>query len=173
MGDNKHVHRAMCTLLVLLSQAELANYSYSELSYVSAKLYRISVDWQCIVQDTICRGPRQLRLCNACTEYATNIELHVHTYAVGVADIAACKGSPHNVLHSSSNKCLQLLYSCTISVSYRLLCWETCWLPIHDSVQCNLHRCILTSCPAALSLHQLNICSRLSLIDQSDCGSAV
>ena len=25
-----------------------------------------------------------------------------HAYAVGVADIAACEGSPHNVLHSSS-----------------------------------------------------------------------
>ena len=34
--------------------------------------------------------------------YATDIELHIHTYAVGVADIAACEGSPHNVLHSSS-----------------------------------------------------------------------
>ena len=34
--------------------------------------------------------------------YATDIELHVHTYAVGVADIAAREGSPHNVLHSSS-----------------------------------------------------------------------
>ena len=34
----------MCTLIaagaVLLGQAESANYSYSELSYVSAKLYR-------------------------------------------------------------------------------------------------------------------------------------
>ena len=34
---------------------------------------------------------------------ATDIELrHVQTYAVGVADIAAREGSPHNVLHSSS-----------------------------------------------------------------------
>ena len=32
------------TVLVQLVQAELANYSYSELSYVSAKLYRSSVD---------------------------------------------------------------------------------------------------------------------------------
>ena len=32
----------------------------------------------------------------------TNIELHVHTYAVGVADIAAREGLPHNVLHLSS-----------------------------------------------------------------------
>ena len=32
---------SMCTLLV---QAESANYSYSELSYVLAKLYRSSVD---------------------------------------------------------------------------------------------------------------------------------
>ena len=35
-------------------------------------------------------------------QYATDIELHVHTYAVGVADIAAHEGSPHNVLHLSS-----------------------------------------------------------------------
>ena len=33
----------------------------------------------------------------------TNTELHVD-YAVGVADIAAREGSPHNVLHSSSNR---------------------------------------------------------------------
>ena len=32
------------TVLVQLGQAESANYSYSELSYVSAKLYRCSVD---------------------------------------------------------------------------------------------------------------------------------
>ena len=32
----------------------------------------------------------------------TDIKLHVHTYAVGVADIASGEGSPHNVLHSSS-----------------------------------------------------------------------
>ena len=37
-----------------------------------------------------------------CMQYATDIELHVHTYAVDVADIAARKGSPHNVLHPSS-----------------------------------------------------------------------
>ena len=37
-----------------------------------------------------------------CMQDATDIELHVHTYAVGVADIAAREGSPHNVLHSSS-----------------------------------------------------------------------
>ena len=41
------------------------------------------------------------RLCIACNN-ATDIELHVHTYAVGVADVAAREGSPHNVLHSSS-----------------------------------------------------------------------
>ena len=35
MGDDEHVG----TLLVLLGQAESANYSYSELSYMSAKLY--------------------------------------------------------------------------------------------------------------------------------------
>ena len=48
----------------------------------------------------ICQGFWQLRLCNN----ATDSELHVHTYvrAVGVADIAAREGSPHNVLHSSS-----------------------------------------------------------------------
>ena len=34
---------SMCTLLVQFGQAESANYSYSELSYVSAKLYRSSV----------------------------------------------------------------------------------------------------------------------------------
>ena len=34
--------------------------------------------------------------------YATDIKLHVHTYAVGVADVVAREGSPHNVLHSSS-----------------------------------------------------------------------
>ena len=32
------------TVLVQLGQAESANYSYSELSYVSAKLYRCSVE---------------------------------------------------------------------------------------------------------------------------------
>ena len=90
---------SMCTLLIQLSQAESA--SYSELSYMSAKLYISSVGWQCIVQGAICRGPWQLRLCIACKN-ATDIELHVHTYAVGVADIAASEGSPHNVLHSSS-----------------------------------------------------------------------
>ena len=46
------------------------------------------------------RGPQQLRL--HCMQYATDIKLHVHTYAVGVADTAAREGSPHNVLHSSS-----------------------------------------------------------------------
>ena len=35
-------------------------------------------------------------------QYATDIKLHVHSYAVDVADIAAREGSPHNVLHSSS-----------------------------------------------------------------------
>ena len=40
-------------------------------------------------------------------QYATDIELHVHTYAVGVADIAAREDSPHNVLHSSS--CIQIM----------------------------------------------------------------
>ena len=34
---------------------------------------------------------------------AIDIELHVRTYAVGVADIAARKGSRHNVLHLSSS----------------------------------------------------------------------
>ena len=38
-----------------------------------------------------------------CMQYAIDIELHIHTYTVGVADIAARElGSPHNVLHSSS-----------------------------------------------------------------------
>ena len=44
-----------------------------------------------------------LRLCIVCNN-ATDIKLHVHTYAVGVADIAAHEGSPHNVLHSSSTQ---------------------------------------------------------------------
>ena len=52
-------------------------------------------------QAVICRGPRQLRLCIACNN-ATDVELHVHTYAISIADIAAHEGSPHNVLHSSS-----------------------------------------------------------------------
>ena len=43
------------TVLVQLYQAESAIYSYSELSYVSAKLYRSSLDWWCIVQCAICR----------------------------------------------------------------------------------------------------------------------
>ena len=34
---------SMCTLLIQLGQAKSVNYSYSELSYVSAKLYRSSV----------------------------------------------------------------------------------------------------------------------------------
>ena len=117
MGDNEHVHVAdnsrhaiVTIVLVQLGQAELVNYSYSELSYVSVKLifcysciYRstCSIDWQCIVQGAISQGRWQLRLCIACSN-ATDIELHVHTYAVGVADIAAHEGSPHNVLHSSS-----------------------------------------------------------------------
>ena len=54
------------------------------------------------IADFICRGPWQLRPCIACIQYATDIELHVHTYAVGEADITACEGSPHNVLQSSS-----------------------------------------------------------------------
>ena len=37
-----------------------------------------------------------------CMQYATDIELHVHSYAVGVADIAARERSPHNVLYLSS-----------------------------------------------------------------------
>ena len=38
-GDDEHVYAAR----IQLGQAESANYSYSELSYVSAKLYRSSV----------------------------------------------------------------------------------------------------------------------------------
>ena len=41
-------------------------------------------------------------------------ELHVHTYAVGVADIATREGSPHNVLHSS-------IYDVILSVLYMVL----------------------------------------------------
>ena len=54
-----------------------------------------------------CTGRNLLRflaaktICIACNN-AIDIELHVHTYAVGVADKAAGEGSPHNVLHSSS-----------------------------------------------------------------------
>ena len=62
---------------IQLGQAESVNYSYSELSYMSEKLYRSSVNWQCIVQGAICRGPQQLRLCITCNN-ATDIELHVH-----------------------------------------------------------------------------------------------
>ena len=53
-------------------------------------------------------GPWQLRLCIAYNN-ATDIKLyvHVHTYAVGVADKAAREGSPHNVVHLSSVQCLQ------------------------------------------------------------------
>ena len=46
----------------------------------------------------ICRVAKTMH----CMQYATDIKLHVHTYAVGVADTAAREGSPHNVLHSSS-----------------------------------------------------------------------
>ena len=49
----------------------------------------------------ICRSPWQLRQYIACNN-ATDIELQVHTYAVGVADIAAHEGLPHNVVHLSS-----------------------------------------------------------------------
>ena len=79
------------TVPVQLGQAESTsvNYSYSELSYVSAKT------------DSFATRPRQLRFCIE-SNNATDIELHVHTYAVGIGDIAAREGSPHNVLHSSS-----------------------------------------------------------------------
>ena len=70
-----------------------------------------------------CRGPRQLRLCIACNN-ATDIELHVHTYAVGVADIAAHEGSPHNVLHSSSYTCTRFFFQfmADFMVDYTVLC---------------------------------------------------
>ena len=51
-------------------------------------------------------------------QYATDIELHVHTYAVGVADIAAHEGSPHNVLHSSSNIYSGACIPCAIVLVY-------------------------------------------------------
>ena len=63
------------------------------------------------MQGAICRGPWQLRQYIACNN-AIDIKLHVHTYAVGVADIAACEGSPHNVLHS---------YASSIYISHNLL----------------------------------------------------
>ena len=78
------------------------------------------------VQGTICWGLQQLRQCIACNN-ATDIELHVHTYAVGVADIAAHEGSPHNVLHSSSiftqtvnKRNAQAVYTEKPLVGYRL-----------------------------------------------------
>ena len=83
MGNDELMHAASN------GQAESANYSYSELSYVSAKLYRSSLDWQRTVQGAICWGSRQLRLYAL---YATDIKLHVYSYAVGVADIAAREG---------------------------------------------------------------------------------
>ena len=52
-------HDNYSTVLVQLGQAVSANYSYSELSYVSAKLNISSVDSRCIVQGAICRGPRR------------------------------------------------------------------------------------------------------------------
>ena len=101
----------MCTLLVLLGQIhESVNYCYSELSYESAKLYRSSVDWWLYRAWFVEVLGTQLILCIACTEYATDIELHVHTYAVGVADTAAREGLPHNVLHSSSY--VNLVWQC-------------------------------------------------------------
>ena len=98
VGVDEYVHAARSSWVGQLQ-------CYSELSYVSAKLYRSSVDWRWIVQGAICRG---LRLCITCKN-ATSIELHIHTYAVGVLWHVACRysmpareGSPHNVLHSSS-----------------------------------------------------------------------
>ena len=41
-------HDNYSTVLVQLGQAESANYSHSELSYVSAKLNRSSVDSRCL-----------------------------------------------------------------------------------------------------------------------------
>ena len=61
------------------------------------------------MQGVIRPGPRQLSLCIACN-IATDIEPHVHTYAVGVADIAAREGSPHNVLHLSSSRRVSCWY---------------------------------------------------------------
>ena len=38
-----------------------------------------------------------------CMQYATDIKLHVHTYAVGAADIVAREGSPNiNIMPSLS-----------------------------------------------------------------------
>ena len=39
-----------------------------------------------------------------CMQYATDIKLHVHTYAVGAADIVAREGSSRNRPHSSSSQ---------------------------------------------------------------------
>ena len=85
---------SMCTLLtthdstavlVQLGQAESVNYSYSELNYVSAKTDSFATRSVHCGKNAIWRGPRQLRLCIA-SNNATDIELHVHTYAVNVAD---------------------------------------------------------------------------------------
>ena len=56
-----------------------------------------------------------------CMQYATDIELHVHSYAVGVADIAASEGSPHNVLHSSS--IIETAVSLMVS---HIMAWDPC-----------------------------------------------
>ena len=100
MGDDEHVHWCACCqyCLVKLSRPTTAMVSKA----MCQKNYKSSVDWRCIVQGTICRGPQQLRLCIACTEYATDIELQCSHLCHWWADMAASEGSPHNVLHSSS-----------------------------------------------------------------------
>ena len=123
MGDDM-TQDTTTTVLVQLGQAELANYSYShgELSYVSAKLYRSRQKCRLTVHCTWRDLSRVLasKTAIACNN-ATDIELrHDHTYAVGVADIAAREGSPHNVLHSSSiyytdHRCVTTQYHvCTL-----------------------------------------------------------
>ena len=57
-----------------------------------------------------------------CMQYATDIELHVHTYAIDVADIAAREGSPHNVLHPSSKGIQKPAFVVVAHATYTALC---------------------------------------------------
>ena len=57
-----------------------------------------------------------------CMQYTTDIELHAHTYAVDVADIAAREGSPHNVLHPSSKGIQKPTFVVVAHATYTALC---------------------------------------------------
>ena len=54
------------------------------------------------------KGPRQLKTMH-CMQYATDIKLHVHTYAVGAADIVLSwwRLAPHS--SSSQQQCVSLV----------------------------------------------------------------